>query len=59
MGKINECCGGIDIGKRFLLCCALKGAAHEEPHSQTLRFDATVPGLTRMRDWLIGQGCAT
>lgn len=55
MGKINEYCGGIDIGKRFLLCCALTGAAHEEPHTQTLRFDATVPSLTRMRDWLIGQ----
>ena len=23
MGKINERCGGIHIGKRFLFCCAL------------------------------------
>ena len=35
MGKINERCGGIDVGKRFLLCCVLTGAAHEEPRSQT------------------------
>ena len=29
MGKINEFCAGIDVGKRFLLCCALTGAAQE------------------------------
>ena len=45
--EINERCGGIDIGKRFLFCCALTGAAHEEPRSQTMRFDVTVLGLTR------------
>lgn len=55
MGKINERCGGIDIGKRFLFCCALTGAAQEEPHSQTMRFDVTVPGLLRLRDWLMAQ----
>src|SRR5579872_6708167 len=45
MGKIIERCAGIDVGKRFLFCCVLTGAANEEPHSQTLRFDATVPAL--------------
>jgi hypothetical protein len=29
MSKINERCAGIDVGKRFLLCCALTGAAQE------------------------------
>jgi hypothetical protein len=24
---------GIDIGKRFLVCCVMTGAAHEEPRS--------------------------
>jgi transposase len=55
MGKIIEYCAGIDIGKRFLLCCVLKGAAQEEPRSQTLRFDVTVPGLIGLRDWLIAE----
>ena len=55
MGKIIERCAGIDIGKRFLLCCVLKGAAQEQPHSQTLRFDVTVPGLIRLCDWLIAE----
>lgn len=52
MGKIIERCAGIDVGKRFLFCCVLTGAANEEPHSQTIRFDATVPALERLREWL-------
>jgi len=52
MGKIIERCAGIDIGIRFLLCCVLTGAAHEEPRSETRRFDTTVPGLERLRNWL-------
>ena len=51
MGKIIERCAGIDVGKRFLLCCVLTGAANEEPHSQTLRFDdhrARVGATTRV-----------
>ena len=55
MGKINERCAGIDVGKRFLLCCVLTGAAHEEPRSHTRRFDATVLDLVRLRDWLAAE----
>ena len=52
MGKLIERCAGIDIGKRFLLCCVMTRAAHEEPRSETRRFDTTVPGLKRLRNWL-------
>jgi transposase len=52
MGKIIERCAGIDVGKRFLMSCVLTGAAHEDPRSQTLRFDTTVPALERLREWL-------
>jgi transposase len=52
MSKVIERCAGIDIGKRFLLCCALTGAAAEEPQSETLRFEATVAALQRLREWL-------
>jgi transposase len=55
MGKIIERCAGIDVGKRFLFCCVLTGAANEEPNSQTLRFDTTVPALERLREWLHAQ----
>jgi transposase len=54
MSKIIERCAGIDVGKRFLLCCVLTGATHEEPRSQTLRFEATVPSLgLRPREELV------
>jgi len=56
MGKIMERCAGIDVGKCFLLCCVLTGAAQEEPRSQTQRFDTTVPALERLRDWLNREG---
>ena len=52
MSKIIERCAGIDIGKRFLLCCVVTGAAHEESRSQTLCFDTTVPALELMSEWL-------
>jgi hypothetical protein len=52
MGKIVERCAGIDIGKRFLLCCVLSGAAADEPRSETRRFDTTVPCLEQVRTWL-------
>ena len=35
MGKMNERCGGIDVGKRFLLCCLLTGAAHTFAHQKS------------------------
>jgi transposase len=52
VSKIIERCAGIDIGKRFLMCCVVTGPAHEESRSQTLRFDTTVPALERMSEWL-------
>jgi transposase len=52
MSKIIERCAGIDVGKRFLLCCVLTGAAHEEPDSETRRVDTTVPELEGLREWL-------
>ena len=54
-GKNQRAMWGIDVGKRFLLCCALSGAAHEEPRSQTRRFDTTVADLVRLRDWLVAE----
>jgi transposase len=56
MSKIIERCAGIDIGKRFLVCCVLTGAAHEEFRSQTMRFDTTVPARERMSEWLRQEG---
>jgi transposase len=51
MSKIVERCAGIDIGKRFLICSVLTGAANAEPTSQTQRFDTNVRDLEEMREW--------
>ena len=58
MSRINERCAGIDVGKRFLLCCVLTGPAQDEPRSQTRRFDATVKARVRMREWLTAEKIA-
>ena len=50
MGKIIERSAGIDIGKCFLLCCVMTGAAHEEPRSETRRFD-TFNTTVSASDW--------
>jgi transposase len=55
MSKINERCAGIDVGKRFVLCCVLTAAANEEPCPRTLRFDTTVAALIRLREWLVAE----
>jgi transposase len=55
MSKINERCAGIDVGKRFLLCCVLTAAANEEPSPRTVRFDTTVAALIRLREWLVAE----
>jgi transposase len=52
VSKIVERCAGIDIGKRFLLCSVLTGAANAEPASQTRRFDTNVRDLEEMSEWL-------
>jgi len=52
MSKIIERCAGIDVGKRFLLCSVLTGAAQEDPTSLTRRFDTDVPDLEEMCEWL-------
>src|SRR5215469_7314667 len=55
MSKINERCAGIDVGKRFLLCCVLTAAANEESSPRTVRFDTTVAALIRLREWLLAE----
>jgi hypothetical protein len=34
------------------MSCVMTGAAHEEPRTETQRFDTTVPALERLRNWL-------
>ena len=42
MGKINEFCAGIDVGKRFLLCCGVAATRKRDSIFQ-LRFRELAP----------------
>lgn len=37
---------------KLIECCVMTGTAHEEPRTETRRFDTTVPVLERLRSWL-------
>lgn len=47
-----ERCAGIDIGKRTVVVCLLKGRVKE-----TRTFGTTTSDLLALRDWLVGEGC--
>ena len=38
---VLECCAGIDVGKKFVMVCVLKGPANGEAQSQIRRFGTT------------------
>jgi transposase len=54
---ILECCAGIDVGKKFVMVCVLKGPAHGEAQSQIRRFGTTNEELNRLREWVKSCGC--
>jgi transposase len=56
MKIVHEKCAGIDVGKTFVLCCALVGPADKTPESETERFDTTSKGILAMGDWLAKKG---
>ena len=57
INAVLERCAGIDIGKKFLMACAMVGAADEEPTQEVRRFGTTVPELENLRAWLQTEGC--
>jgi transposase len=54
---VLECCAGIDVGKKFVMVCVLKGPANGEAQSQIRRFGTTNEELKQMREWLKSCGC--
>jgi transposase len=54
---ILECCAGIDVGKKFVMVCVLKGPANGEAQSQIRRFGTTNEELNRLREWVKSCGC--
>jgi transposase len=54
---VLERCAGIDIGKKFLVCCVMVGAAGERATEETRKYNTTVKELEQLREWLQQNQC--
>ena len=54
---VIERCAGIDVGKKFLVCCVAIGAAREEAAMETRKFGTIVSELRQLKAWLSECGC--
>jgi transposase len=54
---VLECCAGIDVGKKFVMVCVLKGPANGEAQGQIRKFGTVNEELYKLRDWLKSSGC--
>jgi transposase len=54
MKVAHECCAGLDVHKRTVVACVLKGAPGQEPAPETRSFGTTTPELMEMVEWLKG-----
>jgi transposase len=57
ISAVSECCAGIDVGKKFVAVCVLKGPANGEAQAQTRKFGTTNAVLQDLRQWLVNCGC--
>lgn len=54
---VLERCAGIDIGKKYLVCCVMVGAAGEPATEETRQYNTTVRELEELREWLQQKQC--
>lgn len=54
---VLECCAGIDVGKKFVMVCVLKGPAHGDAQAEIRKFGTTNDELLKLREWLRSSGC--
>ena len=47
---VLECCAGIDVGKKFVVVCVLKGLANGDAQAQIRRFDTINADLEKSRE---------
>jgi transposase len=57
ISAVLECCAGIDVGKKFVVVCVLKGPANGDAQAQTRKFDTINAKLEQLREWLVSCGC--
>ncbi len=54
---VLERCAGIDVGKKYVVCCLMIGAAGATATEETRQYNTTVRALEQLRDWLKENGC--
>jgi len=57
MKAIIERCCGIDVHKKQVVACVMKGKADSEPTRQVEKFATTTSGLKKLQRWLQQEGC--
>lgn len=54
---VIERCAGIDVGKKFVVVCVMRGPANEDAQAETRKFGSTRRELEALRKWLQSEGC--
>jgi transposase len=54
---VLERCAGIDVGKKYVVCCLSVGAANTTATEEIRQYNTTVAELEKMRDWLRENQC--
>ena len=57
ISAVIDCCAGIDVGKKFVVVCVLKGPAHGDAQAETRKFGTTNHTLQELCEWLVECGC--
>jgi transposase len=57
ISAVIECCAGIDVGKKFVVVCVLKGPAHGDAQAEIRKYGTTNAALAQLREWLVRSGC--
>lgn len=51
IAAVIECCAGIEVGKKFVVACVLKGPANGDAQAQSRKFGTINAVLNGLREW--------
>jgi len=57
MQVLHSCCCGLDVHKRFVVACLIRGGEDGKPQKELRRFDTLTPQLLSLIDWLQSAQC--
>lgn len=57
IAAVIERCVGIDVGKKLVVACVMRGEAAGEAEWELREYGTTVEELRRLRDWVVSSGC--